>query len=210
VAVDLAVCFSTEVEGALLRKSLEQHEGAVAVIQTGVGAVNAAHAVTLFLAQERANAIVICGVAGAYPASGLRLGDVVCAESECYGDLGATSPEGFLGMKQLGLPVVEGLTPLYNTFPMQAFPAPRRAMFVTVTTLTGTDAGAGEMEKRTGGAVENMEGAAIAHVAHMHGVPVGELRGISNMVGDRDLRKWRLEEAALAAQEALVAWIRSR
>ena len=55
-----------------------------------------------------------------------------------------------------------------------------------------------------------MEGAAIAHVAHLHGVPVGEVRGISNIVTDRDTGTWRLPEAAAAAQEALLAWIAQR
>ena len=36
-----------------------------------------------------------------------RVGDVVCAETECYGDLGATSPSGFRDMKTLGFPIVE-------------------------------------------------------------------------------------------------------
>ena len=55
-----------------------------------------------------------------------------------------------------------------------------------MSTCTGTDATARAIEARTGGAVENMEGAAVAHVAHLHGVPVGEVRGISNIVTDRD------------------------
>ena len=33
-----------------------------------------------------------------------------------------------------------------------------------------------------------MEGAAVAHVAHLHGMPVGEVRGISNIVTNRDTR----------------------
>lgn len=182
----------------------------LAMIRTGVGPVNAAHAVTLFLARECAKTIVVCGVGGAYPDSGLRVGDVVCAESECYGDLGATGPKGFLDMEDLGFPVVEAPVPLYNRLPMQVFPVPQRVGFVSVTSMTGTAASAREMERRTGGAVESMEGAAIAHIAALHGVPVGEVRGISNIVGDRDTRAWRLEEAAVAAQEALCGWIRSR
>ena len=42
-----------------------------------------------------------------------------------------------------------------------------------------------------------MEGAAVAHVAHLHGMPVGEVRGISNLVTNRDTSAWRLKEAAL-------------
>jgi futalosine hydrolase len=79
-----------------------------------------------------------------------------------------------------------------------------------VNTCTGIEADARQLAARTGGAVENMEGAAIAHVAHLHGVPVGEIRGISNLVTDRDPGAWRVRDAAMAAQEALLAWLDRR
>jgi hypothetical protein len=41
-------------------------------------------------------------------------------------------------------------------------------------------------------------------------VRVGEVRGISNMVTDRDTSTWRLKEAALAAQEAVISWLERR
>ena len=210
MAVDLLLCVATEFEGALLRDRLEGSLPSVAIVRTGVGPVNAAHAVTSFLTKAGARAIVVCGVGGAYPASGLAIGDVVCAASECYGDLGATSPSGFLDMKALGFPVVEGPTTLFNEIPMQVFPLDRRVPFVTVSCCTGTDGAAREIEKRTAGAVESMEGAAIAHVAHLHGIPVGEVRGISNIVTNRDTRAWKLSDAARAAQEAILSWIAHR
>ena len=210
MAVDLLLCVATELEGTLLRERLDGSHPHVAIVRTGVGQVNAAHAVTLFLAGTGAHEIVVCGVGGAYPACGLHVGDVVCAASECYGDLGARSPSGFLDMEALGFPVVEAPTPLFNEIPMQVFPVERRVPFVTVSSCTGTDAVARELETRTGGAVESMEGAAIAHVAHLHGVPVGEVRGISNIATNRDTRTWRLKEAAAAAQEAVLSWIAHR
>ena len=210
MAADLLLCVATEFEGALLRERLAGWPASVAIVRTGVGPVNAAHAVTWFLAQTGARAIVVCGVGGAYPASGLQLGDVVCAETECYGDLGATSPSGFLDMKALGFPIVEKPAPLFNELPMQIFPVERRVPFVSVSSCTGTDGAAREIEKRTSGAVESMEGAAIAHVAHLHGVPIGEVRGISNLVTNRDTSSWRLKEAAVAAQEAVLSWIARR
>lgn len=210
MAVDLLLCVATAFEGALLRERLDGSHRPIAIVRTGVGPVNAAHAVTLFLAQTDVRAIVVCGVGGAYPASGLQIGDVVCAATECYGDLGATSPSGFLDMKALGFPIVEGPPPLFNDLPMQVFPVDRRVPFVTVTSCTGTDRAARDIEMRTAGAVESMEGAAIAHVAHLHGVPVGEVRGISNVVTDRDTKTWKLMEAAVAAQEAVLSWIDCR
>jgi futalosine hydrolase len=196
----LVVCVSTEMEGALLRAH-------VPVLCTGVGAVNAAWSLTRYLHREQVEAVIVCGVGGAYPGSGLGIGNVVCAESERYGDLGAASPEGFLDMEALGFPLVPGPVPLYNVLPMQIFPASKRVRFITVNTCTGSDENACLMEARTGGAVESMEGAAIAHVAALAGVRVGEIRGISNLAGNRDRSLWRVKEAAAAAQQALLAWI---
>lgn len=208
--VDLLLCVATELEGAVLRDRLSGAGPGVEIVRMGVGPVNAAHAVTLCLARERPGAIVVCGVGGAYPGSGLRVGDVACAETECYGDLGAASPTGFLDMQALGFPIVESPVALYNELPMHVFPVLRRVGFVTVNMCTGSEVAARAIEARTGGAVENMEGAAVAHVAHLHGVPVGEVRGISNIVTNRDTSTWRLKEAAAAAQEALIAWIAQR
>lgn len=205
----LLICVATELEGQLLRDRVGTHED-LSIVYTGVGPVNAAHAVTVAIIRGRPDAIVVCGVGGAYLGSGLAIGEVACAEVECYGDLGAASPSGFLDMKALGFPVIAGPPPIYNDLPLQVFPAARRAKFVTVTTCTGTADAARAIEARTSGAVENMEGAAIAHVACLHGVPVGEVRGISNLVTNRDTTAWRLRDAAVAAQEVLLAWIARR
>lgn len=200
MAVELVICVATEMEGTLLRPHLP-------VLCTGVGAVNAAYTLTRFLEREGAKSVIVCGIGGAYPGSDLPLGSVACAESECYGDLGAASSEGFLDMEKLGFPLIAGPPPVYNVLPMQIFPVRKRVPFVTVNTCTGDQTAAVALQTRTGGGVENMEGAAIAHVAKLYGVPAGEIRGISNPVGNRDRGAWRVKEAAVAAQEALLeAW----
>jgi futalosine hydrolase len=207
--VRVLISVATDLEGAVLRARLAPSDEAE-VVATGVGPVNAAHAVTLAILRQRPQAIIVCGVGGAYPGSGLAVGEVACADVECYGDLGADGPSGFIDMRALGFPLIPGDPPLYNELPLQVFPHEHRVKFVTVSTCTGTDAAARALAARTGGAVENMEGAAVAHVAHLHGIPVGEVRGISNLVTTRDPGAWRLKEAALAAQEALVRWMARR
>lgn len=210
MTADLLIVVATELECAVLKDRLRGTGDDVHLAQTGVGAVNAAHAVTLALTRVRPKAIVVCGIGGAYLGSGLRIGDVACADIECYGDMGVAAPDGFLDMRAMGFPIVDGALPLYNDLPLQIFPVDRRVKFVTVNTCTGTRAASLAIEARTSGAVENMEGAAVAHVAHLHGVPVGEVRGISNFVTDRDPSAWRVRDAAVAAQEALLAWIARR
>jgi len=202
---DFVVCFATRVEGEDLPRSVAGRS--LALLRTGVGAVNAAFTLTRFLTEHRARAVLVCGVGGAYPGSGLRPGDVVCADSETYGDLGTDSLEGFLDMEALGFPVIEETLPLFNRLPVDLFPATCRVPFVTCATCTGTDRKAAALVARTGGAVESREGAAVVQVARLMGVRVGEVRGISNMVGDRVRKRWRVSESAAAACAALVAWI---
>lgn len=201
MAVDLIVCAATELESSLLLAH-------VPVLVTGVGAVNAALSLTRFLEREGAKAVIVCGIGGAYPGSGLVVGDVVCAVSECYGDLGANSPGGFLDMEALGFPVIAGPPAIYNILPLEIFPCERRGRFVTVNTCTGDNDAALALAGRTDGHVENMEGAAIAHVARLYGIPAGEIRGISNPVGNRDRAAWKVKEAAVNVQEALLAFLK--
>ena len=202
------ICAATELEASLLRERLRELPH-VRLIVTGVGPVNAAHGATVAIMQDRPDAVVVCGVGGAYPSSALQVGDVVSAAVEVYGDLGAQSPSGFLDMAALGFPVVAGPPPVFNELPMQVFPTTGRARFVTVSTCTGTDSAAREIQARTSGAVENMEGAAVAHVAHLYRIPAGEVRGISNIVTNRDTKSWRLKDAALASQNSVISWLQT-
>jgi futalosine hydrolase len=202
---DYVVCFSTDLEGRGLPTVVAGKS--LALVRTGVGPVNAAFTLTRFLSENDAAAVLNCGIGGAYPGSALTTGEVVCADSETYGDLGAASPDGFLDMRAIGFPVIDGPEPIYNRLPLDLFPAKRRVAFITCATCTGTDADANSLVARTGGVVESMEGAAIVHVARLMGVPVGEVRGISNIVGNRERGAWRIPEAAAAARTSLIEWI---
>lgn len=190
--MSLLIAASTAIECGLVRDRAR-------TIVTGVGQVNMAHALTLAIEQERPDAIIVVGIGGAYPNAGLEIGDVVCASSETFGDLGVETPDGFLELKKF----------LQNSYELQLFPVERRARFITVSTCTGTDDLTCRVEARTQGEVENMEGAAAAQIAARYGIPMGEIRGISNKTGLRDRAAWKIPEAAQAAQEVLLTWLKS-
>jgi nucleoside phosphorylase len=69
------------------------------------------------------------------------------------------------------------------------------------------DLDAARLRERTGALVESMEGAAIAAMALRYGVPMLELRAVSNLTQDRDLRQWDLEGAIAAAARAATALV---
>ncbi|MDO9263481.1 MAG: hypothetical protein Q7U02_05910, partial [Desulfosalsimonadaceae bacterium] len=74
--------------------------------------------------------------------------------------------------------------------------------FVTVSTITSTDQRANDLYQRFGSCMEQMEGAAAAHIALMYDIPFVEIRSAGNMVGKRDKSAWNLP---LAFQNACIA-----
>jgi futalosine hydrolase len=189
----------------------------VLLMPTGMGKSNAAHAVTAVLETREVRAVVCFGVAGAFPGAALELGEVALASAEVYGDEGVESPTGWLSTEQMGIPLLEmSGRPVFNQIEVDAALVGRaRAAleatgiktrvgpFVTVSTCSGTALRGAELARRSGAICEAMEGAAVAHVAALYEVPFLELRAVSNRVEDRDLSRWRLDEAAAAAQDAL-------
>jgi futalosine hydrolase len=191
----------------------------VVVLPGGMGKANAAQALTALLEHHAVHGILNLGVGGAYPGSGLAVGEVALATEEIYGDEGVQAPSGWLSTEGIGIPMLETAAARhFNRFPLDAalVAAARRRLeetgfevgagpFVTVSCCSGTTRRGVEIAERFGALCESMEGAALAHVATLYGVPLLELRGISNAVEDRDLSRWRLREAVDAACSAALA-----
>ncbi|MFA5353377.1 MAG: futalosine hydrolase, partial [Thermodesulfovibrionales bacterium] len=171
----------------------------------GVGKTNAAHGTTLLIERFRPSQIISIGVAGAYPSSGLEIGDIALAEQEVHGDEGLLLGESFRGMDALGLPLVrvEGKE-FYNRFPLSippALEAVRKGVFITVSSCTGTIKRGKEMEELFQGICENMEGAAVAQICTLSGIPCTEIRGISNLIEDRDGSPLNKKDLILASEK---------
>jgi len=79
--------------------------------------------------------------------------------------------------------------------------------FVTVSTVSGTMAQGIALSSRFGGICENMEGGAAAQVALLYGVDCLEIRGVSNLVEDRDLSRWDMALATQRVQEFIPRFI---
>jgi futalosine hydrolase len=200
----------------------------VSLLHCGVGKVSAALATEALLGFRKPAVVILFGCGGAYPGSGMRIGDLALAREEIYGDEGVQTPAGFLDMLQLGFPLGETSDgPFYNRLPLDPHLADSAratlkpsvaasghslidGSFVTVSCCSGTNALSQALASRTGGICENMEGAAVAQVCRQHDVQLLELRGISNLTGDRDPAAWNMAGGAEAAQRAvltlLAAW----
>ncbi len=157
----------------------------------GIGKVNAAYWTTLLLERFSPDIIYVIGVGGAYPSSGLNIGDIVIAEKEIYGDEGLALKNSFHTMEEIGLPLIRtDKSSYFNEFKMyipdylQGFK--NKGNFITISSCTGSLEKALEIEQKFGAICENMEGAAVSHICTLYGMPIVEMRGISNIIKDRN------------------------
>ena len=82
-------------------------------------------------------------------------------------------------------------------------PALRFGAGVTSATITTSDARAELLAARYAAATESMEGFAVLRAAALGGIAAIELRGVSNVVGDRATSQWDFRAGAAAAVRAL-------
>ncbi|HEU0264436.1 MAG TPA: futalosine hydrolase [Geobacterales bacterium] len=204
----------------------EVHEGVVAgrrvvVAETGIGKVNTAVVTARLLERYEPELLINTGCAGAYHGSGLQIGDLALATTEVYGDEGVLLEDGWQPLDLIGIPTVTRQGKQYfNKFPLSVLQAEKAARlaaskgvslhrgdFVTVSNVSGSRERGDELMNRFGAICENMEGAATAQVALIYGIDCMELRGISNMVEKRDLRRWDMNRAVEQAQRFLLKFI---
>jgi futalosine hydrolase len=86
----------------------------------------------------------------------------------------------------------------------------KKGVFVTVNCCSGTWERGRQLGRQFQGLCENMEGAAIARVCEEFSLPCLEVRCVSNMVEDRNRKKWELRQARAEAGRAAAAIVRFR
>ncbi len=180
----------------------------------GIGQVNMAIQLTKILQAHSPQIILLCGCGGSYPHSGLNNGDLALATKEIFGDLGVLTENDFTPLEQLNLPNDAEFSPAIKqqfhldkplyVWAKKVLPMALCGTFVTVNSCSGYPALSNKLQHRTGGICENMEGAATAQVCAEFGIPLLELRGISNPTGSRNPKQWDINAATNAAQTAIL------
>lgn len=162
----------------------------------GVGPASAAAQTALALAGGGTYSLVVsAGIAGGF-AGQAEVGTLVVASHIVAGDLGVETGEGFASVDTLGFGRSRLATEKLGAERLvQALRARGWTVcsgpIVTVSTATGTAETAAVLADRVPGvAAEGMEGFGVASAAHLCGIPVIELRAVSNAVGPRNREAW--------------------
>ncbi|MEW9510080.1 futalosine hydrolase [Streptomyces bacillaris] len=206
----------TEVSGAgteilTLLPGAELHRtGAFDVLAGGVGPAAAAASTAFALAAAAAESaspspyglVVSAGIGGGF-APAAPLGSLVVASAVVAADLGAETLEGFAPVTALGFGRDRFTPPPALVREVASATGAAAGPVLTVSTVTGTAERAAALRAAHPGALaEAMEGFGVAEAAERAGVPVLELRAVSNAVGPRDRAAWRIGDALAALTEA--------
>lgn len=212
----LIVCAVDAERDAVVRGLTASADGADGhVIAAGVGPAASAAGTAFALADGAARGrpyglAVSAGIGGGFTRNGVAVGDTVTADRLVAADLGATTPDGFVPVTELGFGTVAHRPPRDLVSAVAEATGAATGTVLTVSAVTGTQERADELTGRHPGAVaEAMEGFGVAEAAAQYGVPVLEIRTVSNAVGPRDRDAWRIP-AALAALTTAFARLTAR
>lgn len=176
-------------------------------LAAGVGPASAAAGAATALTAAAAagtpyDLVVSAGIGGGFTGPA-PVGGVVVATEIVAADLGADTADGFTPVTELGFGRVAHHPPQDLLHAVAHATGATAGPVLTVSTVTGTAERAAELAARhSGAAAEAMEGFGVAEAAAAHGLPVLELRAVSNAVGPRDRAAWRVPEALRALGEA--------
>ncbi|WP_146575824.1 futalosine hydrolase [Neorhodopirellula pilleata] len=196
------------------------HRGGVGQWQIelcGFGVIAAAALTTRHLIRHRPDHVVLAGIAGTlHPdiavGSAVWFSEVLCDGIGVGGEFGdpfISASE--LGWSQVNLPGAEDGNPieisdrlplmLPTTVTPDSSPLERASSLLTVCAASASPAMAACRRERARDqatadlVAEDMEGFAVATACRLANVPLSIIRGISNIAGDRDHRRWEIDLA---------------
>ncbi|WP_141205608.1 futalosine hydrolase [Streptomyces griseorubiginosus] len=202
----ILVATAVPVERDAVAPAFQGTAAAVDVLAVGVGpalaAAGTATALTRAALEGAAYGLVVsAGIAGGF-LPGAPVGSLVVADEITAADLGAETADGFVPVTALGFGAVTHRPPAALVRDAVTATGGRAGAVLTVSTVTGTAERAAALRARHPTALaEAMEGFGVAEAAGAHGVPVLEIRAVSNPVGPRDRAAWRIGDALTALTE---------
>lgn len=178
---------------------------------TGVGQLQTAYCLLKKIYTHRPDFIIQAGIGGSPDAA--HIGKVFGIRSEQLADLGVEEKTGFKSIYDLNLgerdhfPFSNGLlkNPYARLMQWSGFSL---LDGITVNEVSTNPARIRTLKQKVSCFVESMEGAALHYVCLMEKIPFLQIRSVSNVLGERDKARWKISEALLHLNEALIDFIK--
>ena len=171
-------------------------DGEFDLLLSGVGIVPTIFSLTRHLAHHSYCRVIHAGIAGSYALS-LQPVEIVQVTRDTFADVGIDHGGVFRWVFHENLWNPDEKP--FNNGWIEVAEDPSLHLDavsgITVDWVTGSPDRKARLVDKFNPQTESMEGAAVFYVCKMEGIPVIQLRAISNFVGNRDRFSWKKEEA---------------
>ena len=180
----------------------------VSILVTGIGSMATTYHLTQSIREKRPDYVLQAGIGGSFSRH-FPPGRVVLIEKEMIGDLGVEEDGVFKDLFEMGLQQ-DGehastskwlINPHTVNWESQGLALVNG---VTVNEITTRASRIEQLQQNYAVTVESMEGAAFHYVCLQEGIPFLQIRSISNYVGERDKKAWKMKEAITALNDQLI------
>jgi futalosine hydrolase len=171
-------------------------------LETGIGVLSTYASLVRFHLNTPVDRVLQVGIAGAYAAARAEvrvLGTPVIIEKEVVADLGAEDSGSFLSLEDLELGELEyyesKCVPVFDDLFGDALKTLPVVSGASVNMATGTEITGVIRAEKYGVEVESMEGAGALKFGEDFGIPVLQIRSISNIATTRNRESWDIAGA---------------
>lgn len=185
----------------------------VEVLITGVGVPSTLYHLQQKLQQNATDLVIQAGIGGSFN-SEADLGKVVLVKQDTFGDIGMEEKEQFTTIFESGFadkdafPFLDGWLVNSNTILTNSLLPVVKA--ITINKVSDQLTQRREAIRIFSPQIESMEGAALHYVCLQEHIPFLQIRSISNLVGERDKKKWKLKQAIINLNEQLDRLIKTQ
>lgn len=189
-------------------KGFEVQGNKIQLLITGIGAMAATYALTRHTTLQKPQLMIQAGIAGSFSQQ-LPILSTVVVEDDGMGDLGAEEQGSFKDIFDLQLadqnnfPFTDSRlkNPTITEWLNTGFKAVRA---ITVNEISTRESRIQELKMKYQADLESMEGAAFHYVCLQEKISFVQVRCISNFVGERDKKNWKLKESIDVLNESLI------
>ena len=171
---------------------------AVDFLITGVGVPKTLYHLQKRLHQIEYDFIIQAGIAGSFNTN-IKLAQTVIVRQDCFADLGIEEKENYTPVFKTefadkdGFPFENGWLINLNDYLLTTNLQTVKA--ITVNKVSDSELQKQQFVKAFNADIETMEGAALHYVCLQENIPFLQIRSVSNYIGERDKKKWKLKEA---------------
>lgn len=163
------------------------------ILITGIGLTATTYSLTKQISLRKPSLIIQAGVAGCFDPT-ISLGSVFAVKQDRIADLGVVENGQFSSVFKMGL--VKGTDGwLINKSPILTKTPLKKVTAISVNTISTEKQQIADYRREFNPLLESMEGAALHYVCIKENIPFLQIRALSNYIGERNKKNWKLKES---------------